>query len=326
MALTGKWTEFSVLCSLAILIFACNPNRNSETELVLNPAPVFNADSAFDFVAKQVAFGPRVPASEAHQICGDYLFSTLERYGFEVTEQIDSVTSFGGSILPLRNIIATYNPTAGKRVLLAAHWDTRPYADQDDTLKTIPFDGANDGASGVGVLLEIARTIAANPLKIGVEIILFDIEDQGRPAYDLDTNNPDHYYCLGSRYWANNAKDYKADYGILLDMVGAENARFTMEGISMQYAEPIVRKVWGIGNQLGYSEYFRYNRTPHVVDDHMYINEIVGIPCIDIIHYDASTETRFWSKWHTHEDDLSVIDRKTLKAVGQTLLQTLYNE
>jgi hypothetical protein len=326
MALTGRWIEVSALFSLAVLIIACNPNRNSESELVLKPSPVFNSDSAYEFVAKQVAFGPRVPASEAHQSCGDYLVSALERYGFEVTEQVDSVASFGGAILPLRNIIATYNSTNPKRIMLAAHWDTRPYADRDDTLKTIPFDGANDGASGVGVLLEIARTIATNPLNIGVEIILFDIEDQGRPAYDSDMNDPEHYYCLGSRYWANTAKGHKAEYGILLDMVGAENARFTMEGVSMQYAEPIVRKVWGIGYQLGYSEYFRYNRTSHIVDDHTYINEIVGIPFIDIIHYDASTETRFWTKWHTHEDDLSVIDRKTLEAVGQTVLQTLYNE
>ncbi len=326
MALPGKWNEVSFLVCLAIFFFACNPNRNSDSEIILNPAPIFNADSAFEFVATQVAFGPRVPASEAHVACGNYLVSTLERNGFEVTEQLDSVTSFGGTILPLRNIIAAYNPTAEKRVLLAAHWDTRPYADRDDTLKTSPFDGANDGASGVGVLLEIARTIAANPLNIGLDIILFDVEDQGRPAYDLETSDSEHYYCLGSRYWINTAKDYKADYGILLDMVGAENARFTMEGVSMKYAEPVVRKVWNIGNELGYSEQFRYNRTPHIVDDHTYINEILGIPCIDIIHYDASTETRFWNKWHTHEDNVSVIDRKTLKAVGQTLLQTLYNE
>jgi len=326
MALTGKWTEASVLVCLAFALFACNPNRSSEQELVLKSAPVFNSDSAYAFVANQVAFGPRIPASEAHQFCGDYLVSTLERYGFEVVEQVDSINSFGASILPLRNIIATYNPTAEKRVLLAAHWDTRPYADRDDTLNTIPFDGANDGASGVGVLLEIARTVAANPLNIGLEIILFDVEDQGRPAYDSDTSDSEHYYCLGSRYWVNTAKDYKADYGILLDMVGAENARFTMEGVSMKYAQPVVRKVWNIGNQLGYSEQFRYNRTPHIVDDHNYINELLGIPCIDIIHYDASTETGFWSKWHTHEDNLSVIDRKTLKAVGQTLLQTMYNE
>lgn len=326
MALTGRWIEASILVSLAILIIACNPNRNSQQELVLKPAPVFNSDSAYDFVTKQVAFGPRVPSSEAHQACGDYLVSSLQRYGFEVTEQVDSVPSFGGTILPLRNIIATYNSTNPKRIILAAHWDTRPYADRDDTLKTIPFDGANDGASGVGVLLEIARTISTNPLNMAVEIILFDIEDQGRPVYDSETEDPEHYYCLGSRYWANNTKDYKADYGILLDMVGAENARFTLEGVSMKYAEPIVRKVWGIGNQLGYSDQFRYNRTPFIVDDHTYINEIVGIPCIDIIHYDASTETRFWTKWHTHEDNLSVIDKKTLEAVGQTVVQTLYNE
>ncbi len=326
MAQIGRLIRANLATCMAVLVLGCNPERNANTDIALKPAPTFEADSAYHFIERQVRFGPRVPGSEAHASCGDYLVATMQRFGFQVEEQIDSVVLFGGVVSPMRNIIGKNNPTAEKRVLLAAHWDTRPYADRDDSLRTEPFDGANDGASGVGVLLEIARIVANQPLNVGLDIVFFDQEDQGRPVYDTDTTDTEHYYCLGSRYWANAFEGPKADYGIVLDMVGAENARFTMEGVSMKYAEPIVRKVWGIGNQLGYSDHFRYNRTPYIVDDHTYINETVGIPCIDIIHYDASTDTRFWKKWHTHDDNLSGIDKGTLTAVGQTVVQTLYNE
>jgi Zn-dependent M28 family amino/carboxypeptidase len=326
MVQIGRLIRSATIVSLTILVCACNPTRNQEPALELAEAPEFNADSAFHFVATQTSFGPRVPGSEAHDQSGNYLVKTLASFGFVVTEQKDSVPSFSNTLLPLRNIVAVFNPNAKKRILLAAHWDTRPYADRDDTLKTKPFDGANDGASGVGVLLEIARCVASMPPSIGLDIILFDLEDQGRAAYDSLHNETEHYFCLGSRYWASHLSGYTADYGIVLDMVGAANAKFTMEGASMKYAEPIVRKVWGVGNKLGYSSHFRYNRTPYIIDDHNYVSEVAGIPCIDIIQHDASTETGFWNLWHTHDDNLTAIDRKTLKAVGQTVLQTIYND
>ena len=290
------------------------------------PSPVCNADSAFSYVEKQVNFGPRIPATEAHQRCGDWFVTQLKTFGATVAEQKDSVMGFDGNKLPLRNIIASFYPEKKRRILLCAHWDTRPYADQDTTRKNEPIDGANDGASGVGVLLEVARGLSNQEPNVGVDIILFDVEDQGRPAYDNAPSSPDHFYCLGSRYWAKNKKKYTAQYGILLDMVGAKGAVFTMEGISMKYAEPVVRKVWDTGNQLNFSDNFRYNRTRAIIDDHNYVNEIAGIPCIDIIQYDNSTNMRFGSYWHTHNDNIDIIDKNSLKAVGQTVLQVLYNE
>ena len=327
MVQTGRLMRSLLVAVLVgLLLFGCNTNRNSSENLVLQQAPQFNTDSAYGFVSQQVEFGPRVPNSEAHHKCGDYLVSTLTRFGATVTEQKDSVLSYDGALLPMRNIIACFSPNLEKRILLASNWDTRAWADRSDSLPNLPADGANDGASGVGVLLEIARLISRDSLPIGVDIILFDIEDQDRPAYDINPNQTEHYGCLGTRYWANNLDGYEAEYAILLDMVGAEKAKFTLEGNSMKYAEPLVRKVWDIGNKLGYQDYFRYNRTTHVQDDHAYINEITGIPSIDIIQYDPNGVGPFWEHWHTHQDNMAGINKQTLGAVGQTLLQVIHNE
>jgi len=309
-----------------LLLFGCNTNRNSNENLVLKAAPEFNADSAYGFVKHQVDFGPRIPNSEEHNLCGDYLVSILVRLGATVTEQKDSVLGYDGKMLPMRNIIASFSPNLEKRILLASNWDTRAWADRSDSIPTLPADGANDGASGVGVLLEIARLIGRDSLLVGVDIILFDLEDQDRPAYDINPNQTEHFGCLGTRYWAKHLDGYTAEYAILLDMVGADNAKFTLEGNSMKYAEPVVRKVWDIGTKLGYQEYFKYNRTLHVQDDHAYINEITEIPSIDIIQYDPSGIGPFWKHWHTHFDNMDAINRETLDAVGQTLLQVIYNE
>ena len=325
MAQTGKLIRSAIFIYLSLVVLSCNQNNRSRTEVFLKPSPVFNEDSAYKFVANQVAFGPRVPQSAAHSSCGNFLVQSLSRFGFSVVEQEDSVYGYDGRLLPLRNIIGSTNPKNPKRILLGAHWDTRPYADRDDTLQTVPFSGANDGASGVGVLLEVARAISSNKSDIGIDIVFFDLEDQGMPEYEIRTANQEHFFCLGSRYWSSNLGAYSAEYGIILDMVGASGATFTMESTSRKYAEPIVKMVWDVANKLGYNDYFKYNKTPSVIDDHTYINEIAAIPCIDIIHFDASTPTRFWKAWHTHQDNMESIDRKTLKAVGQTVLQTIYN-
>ncbi len=292
----------------------------------MRPAPDFNADSAFGFVESQVAFGPRVPGTTAHRSCGDFLAQVFNVYGASVTEQLDSVTGFDGKHLPLRNIIASFQTEKTRRVMLCAHWDTRPYADQDTLRRDEPIDGANDGASGVAVLLEIARNLGSVSPEVGVDIVLFDVEDQGRPAYMPSTGTNGHFFSLGSRYWARNTDGYRAEYGILLDMVGAADAVFTLEGISMQYAEHVMRKVWDTGNRLGYQDHFRYNLTRAIIDDHNYVNELAGIPCIDIIQYDNRTRMRFGPYWHTHDDNIDIIDPNTLKAVGQTVLQVIYNE
>ena len=296
------------------------------TKMERIPAPVFNADSAYDFVNKQVSFGPRVPNTSPHVKCGDYLINSFKKYGAKVTVQSFEAKAYDGKSLMLRNIIASYNPDAGKRIILAAHWDTRPFADHDPdkSYYNKPIDGANDGGSGVGILIEVAR--AMNGFKsrpgVGVDLILFDGEDHGAPE-EYDGTHTDTW-CLGSQYWAKNPHS-NAYYGILLDMVGAKDASFAMEGLSRQYAGSIVQNVWQTGNMLGYSRYFIYKETRPITDDHAYINENAKIPMIDIIEFKEG-DNYFGSYWHTHNDNMSIIDKNTLKAVGQTLLEVVYNE
>lgn len=289
--------------------------------------PVFDGKAAYNYVKKQVEFGTRVPNSIGHTKCGDFLVSELKKAGLNVIEQKAVLTAFDGTKLNARNIIASLNPDAEKRILLMAHWDTRPFADQDSKDRTKPILGANDGASGVAVLLEVANILAKDSLKIGIDIILFDAEDYGQPEGTMVSPKPDTY-CLGSQYWAKNKHkaNYKAEFGILLDMVGAKDAVFTKEGTSVYYAPQIVNKVWDIARYKGYEKYFSYQQTNPITDDHFYVNEIAKIPSIDIIHYDASTPSHFGKYWHTHNDNLDAVDAETLQIVGQVLLEVIYRE
>jgi glutaminyl-peptide cyclotransferase len=283
-------------------------------------SPVFNADSAYYFVKTQVDFGPRVTNSEAHRKCGDWMVKELKKYTDNVIEQKTMITHFNGTRLNVRNIIAEINPKATKRIMLSAHWDSRDRADKDNIDKDKPILGANDGASGVGVLMEVARMLKAAPANVGVDIVLFDAEDLG--------NDEPNTYCLGSQYWSSNPHrpGYKADFGILLDMVGAANAGFAWEMYSVQFAKPVLEKVWATGHNLGYGKHFSYYQNGAITDDHYYVNTKAGIPTIDIIHYDASSPSSFPEHHHTHRDNMNVIDRNTLKAVGQTLLEVIYTE
>ncbi len=287
--------------------------------------PSFNEDSAYAYVAKQVSFGPRVPGTKAHAKCADWLQAELKKYGGSVYVQSGEVTTFDGKKFQLKNIIASFNVKAAKRILLAAHWDTRPFADQDDENKNNAIDGANDGGSGVGVLLEIARQMQMKNTDVGVDIILFDIEDYGQPEISAYKQMQDSY-CLGSQYWAKNPPipNYKPMFGILLDMVGGENAVFMQEEISRVYAPQILEKVWAAAAQAGYSSYFSYQASPAIVDDHYYVNTLANIPMIDIIHRDETSASGFWKHWHTNEDKLDKIDKKSLKAAGQAVMQTIY--
>lgn len=289
--------------------------------------PSFNEDSAYIFIQKQVAFGPRVPNSKGHEQCALYLEKTLKRFTSNVIIQQAEVVAFDTKRLKIKNIIASINPQTKNRIALFAHWDTRPFADQDTKDQETPIDGANDGGSGVGVLLEVARVLAVTTPNIGVDIILFDAEDYGQPENSKFPEMPESY-CLGSQYWVKykHIPNYFARYGILLDMVGAKNAQFSMEGSSMLYAADVVKKVWNIAAQLGYSDYFVFNQTKPIIDDHYYINNIAQIPTIDIIQHDPLTPSNFSPSWHTHSDNMEVIDKNTLKAVGQTLLEVIYRE
>lgn len=301
-----------------------NPLDTTELPAFIN----FNGDSAYRYVADQVEFGPRTMNSDAHQKCGDYMVAQLNRFGAKVYEQKTVVNGFDGVELKMRNIIGAYNEASQERILLCAHWDTRPWADQeeDKTLQHKPIDGANDGGSGVGVLLEVARQLQQRAPSVGIDIVFFDAEDRGAPGWVEERSSES--WCLGSQYWSKNphVSGYSAKYGILLDMVGAPNAIFVMEPYSLYYAKGVVENVWSKAHELGYGSFFRYEKGSGVLDDHYFVNKIANIPCIDIIQYEPTSKSGFGHYWHTHNDTMDGIDKNTLKAVGKTVLKVVYDE
>mgnify|MGYP006079488975 FL=1 len=320
---------FILLVSCLLLSCSNEAPKKEKTDLTIIEVPSFNADSAYNFIAEQVAFGPRVPNTSGHIACADYLISKLNSYCDTVIVQEAQLTAFDGNVLNSKNIIASFKPLRAKRIMLCAHWDTRPFADQDTENKNVAIEGANDGGSGVGVLLEIARQFFLKKPDIGVDIILFDSEDYGQPS-ESDYPRMEHSYCLGSQYWATHLhkSNYFAKLGILLDMVGGKNAVFTQELASTTFAPQVVKKVWNTAAKLGYGNTFLFQKTNLIIDDHLYINNLAQgrVPTIDIIEYNPATESHFYEHWHTHQDKLENIDKNTLKAVGQTVLHVVYNE
>ena len=299
-------------------------------EVNIVETPDFMADSAYAFIEKQVQFGPRVPGSEASNNTLKFLVAKLKSYGWTVTEQPFTAFRYDGKKLQGTNIIAQFQPAIAKRILLSSHWDARNIADKDSVRKNEPIDAANDGASGVGVLLEIARNLheTKNKPAVGVDIVLFDLEDHGEPE-DYTGEHKPNSWALGSQHWAANLvpANYRPYYGILLDMVGGKGAMFPHEGTSMQYAPGIVRSVWATAADLGYGNLFVDQDAFGISDDHTAVNEIAKIQMIDMIDLRAvNGGFEFGSFHHTHADNLANIDKSTLKAVGQTLLQVLYRE
>lgn len=331
--------KIAYLIFLAALLYSCSGEEqeiipdvevNIDEVIKTIQPPDFNQDSAYNFIQKQVDFGPRVPNSAAHVACGNFLVEKLKEYGASVIEQTGVVKAFNNDKLNIKNIIAQFQPEKQARIMLFAHWDTRPFADRDTKDIGKPIDGANDGASGVGVLLEIARIVSQTSTSIGVDILFFDAEDYGSTNSTMFGKQMLDDWCLGAQYWANNPpiKDYRPRYGILLDMVGAKDAVFPKEYLSLYFAPHVVTKVWDAAQKLGYGKYFLNKEMPPttaITDDHKYVNNLAKIPAIDIIHYDPNT-LDFGSFHHTHNDNMEVIDKNTLKAVGQTLLQVIYNE
>ena len=293
-----NYTIIPLFLLLFVAMVACsNKSRNNADSEGKQPqstvnVPQFDADSAYQYVKAQVDFGPRVPNTAAHRACGEYLVKKLE-----------------------------------KRILLLSHWDSRPWADADPDEKNrhTPILGANDGASGVGVLLEIARQLHKQQPELGIDIVLVDAEDYG-PHQSYEGTHKEEQWALGSQYWAQNphVQGYNARFGILLDMVGAKDATFLYEGYSEEFAKGINRKVWNTANNLGYGRYFVKERGNTVTDDHLFVNRNARIPTIDIIQ--CSEETGFYENWHTLKDDMDGIDRNTLKAVGQTIMEVIYKE
>ena len=313
--------------ALVLLMAGCAaaPKKPAASQATLPPV-AFDADSAYSYVAGQVAFGPRVPGTDAHHDCVQYIGRTLERLGATVEIQTGEVQRYDGQWQHVANICAHLPADSAyaqrQAVLLCAHYDSRPWADQEEdyTQRRIPIPGANDGASGVGVLMEVVRQWAQlSERKRPVEIVLFDCEDMGTPAFYTGQQLP-HTWCLGAQLWARSHQKSEIEFGILLDMVGDPNASFPREHYSEQYAKKYVDKIWHAAEQLGFSHRFVSSKAYPITDDHYYVNTIAKIPCVDIIHYQPNSETGFAWWWHTQKDDMSNISPNTLQEVGKVIM------
>ncbi len=328
-------TKLFLFATAAVLV-SCGPEKpvventtsgeSVKTNTVVEKAhvvpPDFNADSAFAYIKFQADMGPRVPGSKSHDKAVAYFEKYFKNLGADAKVMGGTTTTFDGKQWRIDNVIASFNPQAKTRILLSAHYDSRPFADKDPipANRTKPCPGVNDGASGVGVLMEIARLLKEKQPAVGIDIILFDLEDYG------DNGDPNSW-CLGAVYWSNNKHKlgYKAKYAVLLDMVGAKDAVFPREGASVFHANDVVNKIWNAADKLGYSNYFVYEESAEMTDDHIAINKIAGIPAVDILHYNY-LKNEFFEHHHTTTDDINTIDKKTIKAVGQTLMEVIYNE
>jgi glutaminyl-peptide cyclotransferase len=321
-------------CSL-LFFYSCDNNTTTDTpkdntpKEIVKPRikpPLFNEDSAFYFTKKQVDFGPRTPGSKAHEQTANWFQKQFKAYGASVILQNGNGQTFDGKQHAIKNIIASFNDSATDRILLCTHWDSRPFGDKDSFDLNKPIDGANDGASGAAVLLEIARILKTQKPNMGIDLILFDLEDYGRGEVEGFENNEDSW-CVGSKYWAQNKHKpaYNARFGILLDMVGGKNPSFPKEGHSVAFAPSLVDKVWGVAKNLGYGGVFKESLMQPITDDHVNVNQIAGIPCIDILSFDENLKD-FNAHHHKHSDNLKNIDKNTLKIVGNVLLEVIFNE
>ena len=300
--------------------------------------PAFCADSAYAYIEKQMSFGPRVPNSKGHNDCAVWLIQKLRSFGAEVELQRGQMPDYRGNMQQIYNIIAHFTPSSSPRILLGAHYDTRPWCDEEENYSDRYYNvpGANDGASGVGVLLEVARQIglkvADSTLTTPIDIIFFDVEDMGSPRFYTGQEREDTW-CLGSQIWATNYAKMLNDksqisnpqyrFGIVLDMVGAPDASFPREMYSTQYAGNYQQQIWSAAQKLGYGSMFNNQQSYPITDDHYYVNYIAGIPCVDIIHYDIRNATGFPHWWHTRNDDMTNISKSTLQAVGEVVMSQL---
>jgi Zn-dependent M28 family amino/carboxypeptidase len=307
--------------------FASHSNKAKQDNTTARVVPIFNPDSAYHYVKAQCDFGPRVPGTEAHAACLNYFVEQFNLFNADtVIVQEGETMLYDGSKMPIRNVVASYGIGKPNRVMICAHWDSRAFADNDinPDNRRKPIIGANDGASGVGVILELARQLGTKDAAMGVDLILFDLEDWGAPDW-AQSQLSDGGWALGSKYWAQrpHIPGYQAQFAILLDMVGAPGAQFYREYFSDQYASWVIDRVWNKAADLGLSHIFVNQRSGGVTDDHLNVIR-AGIPCIDIIQFQLDTESGFGDYWHTHNDDMRNIDPSTLDAVGRVLMETVY--
>ncbi|MBC7397603.1 MAG: M28 family peptidase [Bdellovibrionales bacterium] len=302
---------------LCLSLSACElPWAKNEKDSV----PIFDENQAYSQILAYEKFGPKVPGTSAHVQGGDWIVSELKKTTALIHEQKTEAKTFDGKTIPVRNIIAQLNPEAKERYLLSAHWDNRPFSDEDKDkkYKNIPTPGVNDGGSGVVVLLGIAKALSGKSMAIGVDLAFFDAEDWGSPSNE-------ETYCLGTQYWAKNPvpAHYQAKFGINYDMVGRIGSVFPVESYSAQKAPEAIAKLQAAARKIGYQDLFPNTRTGYVIDDHIYIMHGLGFPVMDLIYM---SNGRFPPEWHTHLDTSEFISRDILKAVGQTTLQMLWDQ
>lgn len=319
------------LVAAALMLASCNHDKpavdtTTTTDYSKVQIPQFDADSAYGYVAAQLEFGYRTPGSKGQEQCAQYLAKTMERWCDEVMVQDFNTTLWNDNVVKGKNIIASLDPENQHRILIAAHWDSRLWADHDPDPANHkkPIPGANDGASGVAAIMEMARVMSQDRPGVGIDFIFFDVEDQGAPEW-ADCNKDDTW-CKGSQYWAMNPHKpyYKAIYGVLFDMVGSANPRFTKEEVSMYFASNIMNKYWNVAASMGMGNIFVDQKSPSILDDHLYINQNTHIPTIDIVQ--NTPDCSFYPYWHTMGDDLDKIDRNSLKAVAEVTMKAIYGD
>ncbi|MBR1798842.1 MAG: M28 family peptidase [Bacteroidales bacterium] len=325
-------TRTLLAMAVLLLLTGCGRQQKQPTESLQLPdyaaaqTPTFDADSAFLFTSRQVDLGPRLPGSRSWQQCATYITSNMSRWCDTVVRQEFKATLWDGTTVPGCNIVASINPHLSKRIILAAHWDSRMWADHDPDSKNhhSPVPGANDGASGVAVLMEMARVMSAMPPSIGIDFIFFDVEDQGEPQWAEQYQ--DDTWCKGSQHWAKrpHTAAYSAIYGVLFDMVGTANPRFTKEEISNRYAPGLTTKLWQVAASLGYGSVFVNTVTSPILDDHLYVNQIAGIPMVDIVQ--NSKNGSFFPHWHTTTDDMKAVEKESMQTVATVVMKTIYGD
>ncbi len=326
-----NWKKILAISLFPLMFQACETDspQGQDTKEPTTSTPVqtvkvpdFSADSAYAFIEKQLSFGFRIPGTVGQEKCAAWMATMLKLHCDTLYVQKTKVKAGNAQMLPCINLIGAIHPQAKNRILLLTHWDSRPWADQDDSAANKPIMAADDAASGVGVLIEMARLLKSQNISKdwGIDIFFTDVEDYGKTEWGEES------YCLGTQYWAKNlhVPQYKANFGILLDMVGARGATFPIEMISAQYAANIQKDIYQAAHRAGYSSFFPFIQGPAITDDHKFVNELVGIPTVDIINLSTDGVTPFKRHWHTHDDNINIIDKNTLKAVGQSLLQFIY--
>lgn len=328
-------TNYILLATL-LLASACsgsgqaasgNQNETGNASQEVAASPVFNGDSAMQYVKEMLSFGPRVPGTDAQVKTAEWLQQQLARLGAEVEVQHTEAKAYNGTMLPIINVTGSYNTNARMRVLILAHWDSRHIADNDpdQSKRKEPVMGANDGASGCGVMLELARMAAQQNPQVGIDLLFTDAEDYGAPD-DWNGSHDADYWALGTQAWCKDKrkKGYKAQYGILLDMVGAPDATFYHEYYSKRFAREYLNIVWNKARELGYSNLFIAEDGAGVTDDHVAVNEILGVPCIDIIDTRANSDQTFYPHWHTTHDTFDKLSVTTIQKVGNVLKSLLW--